>query len=103
MANEFTDIHAQEEERARLEDKARQQRERDKGDLVWLMRDKRGRRFVRSVLDRAGVYRSSFSTNALQMAMNEGQRNAGLVLTADLVAHCPDMYFQMLKEHSEDE
>lgn len=70
-------------------------------DLKWLMSNKRGRRFVFRLLERAGVWRLSFSTNALSMAFNEGARNEGLRLIAMLSQHCADRYSEMLKESSQ--
>jgi hypothetical protein len=70
-------------------------------DLKWLMSNKRGRRFVHRLLERAGVWRLSFNTNALSMAFNEGTRNEGLRLLAQLTEHCLDRYSEMLKEQKE--
>ncbi len=70
-------------------------------DMKWLMSNKRGRRFVARLLERAGVWRLSFNTNALTMAFNEGTRNEGLRLLAQITAHCPDRYTEMLKESKE--
>lgn len=67
-------------------------------DLNWLMSNKRGRRFVHRLLDRAGVWRSSFNTNALTMAFAEGQRNEGLRLLAQVISLAPERYAEMLKE-----
>ena len=72
-------------------------------DLKWVMQNKRGRRFVHGILERAGVWRLSFHTNALQMAFNEGSRNEGLALLAKLTEQCPEFYSLMLKEHKDDE
>lgn len=70
-------------------------------DLKWLMSNKRGRRFAYRLLEVAGVWRLSFHTNALTMAFNEGLRNTGLWLVNALTTHCPDRYFEMLKESKE--
>jgi hypothetical protein len=88
---------AREEEKRRSELRARI----DGEDLKWLMRDKRGRRFVHGLLERSGVFRSSFHTNALTMAFNEGVRNEGLRLTARITEHCAELYPQMLAEQKE--
>ena len=90
------------------QDTAREeQSERDKflakveeEDLKWLMSSKRGRRIVCRQLERAGVWRLSFNTNAMTMAFNEGQRNEGLVLLAKITTYCPDRYAEMLEERS---
>lgn len=96
-----TDIQAQ--ERAHAESRERNERTEklEIEDLKWVMSNKRGRRFVFRLLERAGVFRLSFNTNALSMAFNEGQRNEGLRLTAQIHAECPDRYTEMLKESKE--
>jgi hypothetical protein len=71
------------------------------GDLKWLMSNKRGRRFIFTLLERAGVWRLSFNTNALTMAFAEGTRNEGLRLMAQLTEHCLDRYSEMLKEQQD--
>lgn len=97
------DLREQEQRQERLADQSQADRLADADDLKWVMSNKRGRRFVARLLDRAGVWRSSFSTNALSMAFNEGQRNEGLRLIAALLAHCPDRYNEMLTESGKDE
>lgn len=67
-------------------------------DIRWLMSGKRGRRIVRKLLAKMGVWQSSFSTDALAMAFNEGRRNEGLALLASITEHCPDRYSEMIKE-----
>lgn len=97
------DIRAQEDARKDAEERAKLNARIEIDDLKWVMQNKRGRRFVRGILERAGVWRLSFHTNALQMAFNEGSRNEGLALLSKLMEHCPEFYSQMLKEHKEDE
>lgn len=72
------------------------QREADETNFV--MADPRGRAWVRRLLASMGVYRTSFNTNALQMAFNEGSRNQGLQLTAHLEEVCPDHFQSMNTE-----
>jgi hypothetical protein len=78
--------------------KAQLVRQTEIDDLLWLMSDKRGRRFVRRLLDRVGIYRTSFSTEALAMAFNEGQRNVGLQLVGQINQHCPSRFSEMQRE-----
>lgn len=68
-------------------------------DLKWLMSNKRGRRIVFRMLERAGVWRLSFNTNALTMAFAEGTRNEGLRLLAQITEHCLDRHSEMLLEN----
>ncbi len=96
-----TDIRSQERAQAEAEDRNRLATQIEIDDLKWLMSNKRGRRFVSRLLERAGVWRLSFNTNALTMAFAEGQRNEGLRLLAQITTHCPDRYTDMLKESKE--
>jgi hypothetical protein len=93
-----TDLRGQEREREEIESRTKLSQEIADADLKWVMGRERGRRFVWRLLEHAGVYRTSFSTNALQMAFNEGNRNIGLPLLADINALCPDLVQLMLKE-----
>lgn len=70
----------------------------DDEDFRWLMGHKQGRRLVWQWLDKAGVFRTSFSTNALHMAHLEGHRAAGLALIDRIHTLCPDQYQVMIKE-----
>lgn len=74
-------------------------REKELSDLCWVMSSKQGRRFMWRLLSGAGLYRSSFSTEAAVMAFNEGQRNAGLQQLNDVMEACPERYLEMLTEH----
>lgn len=95
------DIQSQERAIADNSDKAKLAHEIELDDLKWLMSNKRGRRFVFRLLERAGVWRISFNTNALTMAFNEGMRNDGLRLMAQITTHSAERYAEMLKESKE--
>lgn len=69
-------------------------------DFKWLMGSKRGRRIVWRLLDRAGVFRLSFNTNAMQMAFAEGNRNEGLRVLSQIHTLCPELYQVMVKEQA---
>ena len=68
-------------------------------DFKWIMSNKRGRRFIWSLLVRAGVFRLSFTGEPLQMAFNEGQRNEGLRVWPLVQEHTPEAYSLMISEH----
>lgn len=97
------DLAVQADAQEKSSDKAKMRVRTEVEDTKWLMANKRGRRLVHGLLERAGVWRLSFHTNALQMAFNEGTRNEGLAMIAKLTEHCPDMYSLMLKEHKDDD
>lgn len=95
------DIRGQERAKADKDLREKLVRESEEADLKWLMGSKRGRRIVWRLLDRAGVFRLSFNTNAMQMAFAEGNRNEGLRTLAQIHALCPELYPVMVKEASE--
>jgi hypothetical protein len=66
--------------------------------LRLFLADPVGREYFYDLLASCHVYSTSFGTNALMMAFNEGERNVGLRLGADLTEAAPDLYLQMLKE-----
>ena len=96
------DKEAAEEAQRIAKERAEADRRQEKEDLIWLMSGKRGRRIVRRLLDHSGVWRSSFNTNAMQMAFNEGTRNEGLHLTAKIMTYCPVQYAELITEKQDD-
>lgn len=94
------DIREQERANEDQQTRARLNRETEAADVKWLMSSKRGRRIVWRLLDRAGVFRLSFNTNAMQMAFAEGNRNEGLRTLAQIHTLCPELYPLMLKEQA---
>jgi hypothetical protein len=58
------------------------------------------RRYVWDKLADCGIFRTTFSTDPLQMAFNEGQRNAGLTLLNDIIQYCPEQFIQAMREHN---
>lgn len=67
-------------------------------DIKWLMSSPRGRRLAWWLLEKAGVNRTSYSNSGSAMAFNEGQRNMGLMIQADIVSLAPERYMEMLVE-----
>lgn len=94
------DLKAQERTRSDKDLRDRLERESEESDIRWLMGNKRGRRIVWRLLDHAGVFRSSFNTNAMSMAFAEGNRNYGLRMLAQVHALCPEHYPVMMKEQT---
>lgn len=70
-------------------------------DVQWLMAHEAGRRIVWGLLEFAGVYRTSMTGDNFTF-FNEGQRNVGLRLVAQVQTHCPIEYAQMIKEHRDE-
>lgn len=96
-----TDIYSEERAQAELETRRRNARDTEESDLKWLMSSKRGRRIVWRQLDAAGIFRTSFSTNAMNMAFAEGNKNNGLRLLAIIHRICPELYPVMVREANE--
>ena len=94
------ELYEDDDEATARQDRARSDADLEVGDLKWLMSNKRGRRFIYRLLESAGVWRTSFNTNALVMSFNEGARNQGLKLVAQLTEHCPERYNEMIAEHN---
>lgn len=69
-------------------------------DFKWLMGNKRGRRIVWRLLERTGVYRSSFTGNS-ETFFREGMRNVGLSLLDQIHSITPDQFAVMLKEQND--
>lgn len=85
-------------------DRDQLEREQEREDLGRVMDTKWGRRFIWRQLEKAGVFRSSFAGEATHAtSFNEGQRNAGLKLFADLIEWCPGLYAKMQAENVERE
>lgn len=95
------DLEAQEAAKAALDEADRIKRLIEIEDFKWLMAHKQGRRIVWRLLEKYGVFRSSFSVEPLEMAFLEGQRNDGLRLLADIHEHTPDRYVEMLREQKD--
>lgn len=65
--------------------------------LKAILENKDARLYLWDLLDFCGVSRTSFTGNS-HTFFNEGQRNVGLRIQADLTKHYPDSYLNMLKE-----
>ena len=85
-------------QRAQIDQARQLKQQQAAADLQWLMADERGRRLMWGWLADAGVFRSTYTGEALSGAFNEGQRNAGLRLHAAVMQHCPEQFVSMLAE-----
>lgn len=93
-----TDISAALDSADEAERRAQRIAVQDAVDLQWLMSHAAGRRIARGFLERAGVFRLSFSPDPLATAFAEGGRNEGLRLLNQIHMHAPDQYIAMMKE-----
>lgn len=87
-----------------LKDERTLRREQFASDFCWFMADPRGRRLMLRLLERLGMFRTTFNETeanpSLGMAFREGQKNIGYRLLSDMNDLCPNHYIEMLKEKS---
>lgn len=69
-------------------------------DLKFILKTEQGRRLLYRYLCECGVYRTSFTGNSTTF-YNEGMRNIGLKLLADIEEAMPEAYLLMIKEKGE--
>lgn len=101
MRRDPTDIRRQEEEAERDARQASIQRAQEVEDFKHVVGSVEGRRFLWRLLEKTGVYRSSF-TGSSETFFREGQRNVGLFLIGEIHEICPEVYTTMLKEQRND-
>ena len=70
-------------------------------DIREILSTRRGRRFFWRYLEVCGVYKTS-NADQHQIFFNEGMRNIGLQLLADLNEAAPEAYLVMLREAQEE-
>ena len=73
---------------------------RNKAALQNIMQTAEGRAWMHSLLERCRPFRSTFSTDPIQMAFNSGEANIGLQLIADLHAASTELYLVMMREQN---
>lgn len=77
-------------------------RQQIEADFLFVMNDPRGRRFLWRLLERTGVYRTTFRPNS-EMAFLEGVRSVGVTYVADMHRLAFPQTVQMMQEHSNHE
>lgn len=99
MSEQYDPLDLRAQDRGRREKQEREKTARliEADDIRWLMGSRRGRRIVWGVLERTGLFRSSFTGNS-ETFFREGERNIGLALMAQIHTHCPESYATMVKE-----
>jgi len=86
-----------------MSDRKQEQRDRleqEKQDIVEVMSTPAGRRLVSKLLRRSGIYQCSFNGQSNATIFNEGARNQGLQLLAEVQLAAPGSYLTMLKENT---
>lgn len=72
-------------------------------DLLFVLSDQRGRRFIWRELGRCGLHRQTYSPNNSEQSFNAGERNAAIRLNLDVIRVSPDLYLTMQQEAFADE
>ncbi len=70
-------------------------------DFRALMAVRSNRRVVWHLLGQCGIFRTSLSSDAIQMAASEGMRSMGLQILDMINMHCPEQYDTMAREARE--
>lgn len=101
----MTDYNAGDRNQVKRARKGAKQKEQQRlRGLKGLLDSADGRVWLWDLLGQCGVFRLSFSgVSTHQTSFNEGQRNVGLRVQADLVAHFPAEFVGLMNEHREPE
>lgn len=75
-------------------------RERELNDVRFVMSSKEGRRFFDRYQRLTHMHETSFTGNNTTF-FNEGERNIGLKLMADVNEACPELLIELMKEKLE--
>lgn len=57
-----------------------------------------GRAWFHDFLEACHLFSDPFTGDPLREAYSKGERNVGLLIYSDIVAHCPDDFIKMMKE-----
>lgn len=87
-----------EERKAKADEVNRQKKQARDNDLRFVMSNEKGRRFIWSLLEEGGVFKSTFAIEPQLAAHNEGKRDMALRLLVHIQQDAPDKYLIMLKE-----
>lgn len=91
-----------EEQKRQVMERNRERREEEINDLRAVLSSVSGRRFIWRLLERGGVFRSSFNTESdSYTAFNEGRRNLGLLVLNDILEADLDAFTLMQRESVE--
>lgn len=95
------DIYGDEDKKKTVDQRkeAERLRKRHISDVRKVLGTVEGRRIYWDLLKETGVFRNSFSANANQTAFNEGRRDVGLAILADVNKADSDAYPRMQREY----
>jgi len=93
-----TEIGAELEREAQAKRLRENRRATEREDLIWLMERAQGRRVLWSILEDAGLLRSSFAGTTNETFFREGERNVALKLQAKLRLADEAKFSEVLQE-----
>lgn len=73
----------------------------EKNDLLWILSDIRGRRFVWRLFGMCNMFSHSMRADSHLTAFNEGARNIGLTIFNEVIVASPESYQKMMSEQQE--
>lgn len=82
--------------------KAESRAQRDIDDLVTILSDIRGRRFIRRYLDETGIFKQPFNNSGSITAFNCGMMNVGQKLWAECNEADPEALILMQAEYKKE-
>ncbi len=91
---------ASEKEFAKAKTKQKHSRLIQLQDIRDILKTEAGRRFMWRYLDECGVFRSSYDASGSKVYFNEGMRNIGNQLLADITEASPEVFAQMILQHN---
>ena len=80
----------------RKEIEGRLERRKELADVAFVLSSEEGRRFYWRLMKRCGIHKSSMTGNNTTF-FNEGERNIGLIMLAELEEADPEAYLKCLK------
>lgn len=102
MPKEFLVRNAADPEQvAQAKEKIESINDRRLNDIREVLSTRRGRRFYWELLEFCGIFKTS-NSDQFQIFFNEGMRNVGLKLLADVNEASPEAYLLMLRESKEE-
>lgn len=81
--------------------RAKVREQRRLNGLKMIMASPDGRLWMWQFLSGCGLFRVSFTGNGNRDAFDNGMRNAGMPIFADIQRHCMDDYLKMTKENGQ--
>jgi len=103
MAQSLVKNAADEAQVGSAKEKELRGRELEVNDFAWILSDRRGRRFLWRVFDFCAMNGLSFAGDKInQTNFNEGMKNVGYMLMADIMETRPGAYVEMITENQKE-